>query len=120
MNKQGFFALASVTTAAVMAISFAPVPRPFDSLVTSAARTTGRVVGTSSLEIRQAPVPLLMKSRPPREEQAIDADAPVLVSAVSARAARVDDSAAKAVDARGSSSRLATSQPTAAGTRWAP
>jgi len=126
MKKQGFVALTVVTTAAI-ASTFAPVPRPTESPMTS---TGGPAAGNAPFEIRHAPVPLLMKPRPPLEQPTFDADAvnPALVSALSATASdRIGDSAATGVikvvsfkDAFGTTGRYASGHPTAGGTRWAP
>jgi len=89
MKKRGFLALALVMTTAGVASAFAPVPQE------SAARPPARelalpipakqpailpvapepVVKKASFEVRQAPVPLLMKARPPIEQKTFDADA---------------------------------------------
>jgi hypothetical protein len=89
MKKRGFLALALVMTTAGVASAFAPVPQE------SAARPSARelalpipakqpavppvapepVVKKASFEVRQAPVPLLMRARPPIEQKTFDADA---------------------------------------------
>jgi hypothetical protein len=124
MKKQGFVAQALVVTTAAIASSFAPVPHPIESPMTSAPRATS---GHASIEIRRAPVPLLMKPRPPLERPTFDADAvnPALVSLSASD--RVGDSAATGVikvvsfnDTSGTNGRYASGHPTAAGTRWAP
>jgi hypothetical protein len=127
MKKQGFVALTLVVTTAAIASSFAPVPRPIESPMTS---TSGPAAGNASFEIRHAPVPLLMKPRPPLEQPTFDADAdnPALVSPLSAAASdRIGDSAATGVikvvsfkDTFGANGRYASGHPTAGGTRWAP
>jgi hypothetical protein len=122
MKKQGFVALALVVTTAAITSSFAPVPRPIESPMTSAPRvTSGPATGNASFEIRQAPVPLLMKPRPPFEQPTFDADAvsPALVSALTA-SDRVGSLVANFKDARDANGRYASGQPTAGGTRWAP
>src|SRR6266404_5248353 len=89
MKKQGFVALAWVVTTAAIASAFAPGPRPIESPMTSAPRaTSGPAAGNASIEIRQAPVPLLIQPRPPLEQPTFDADAvnPALVSALPATA----------------------------------
>ena len=91
MKKRGFLVLALVMTTAGVASAFAPVPQE------SAARPPARelalpipakqpavlpvapapepVVKKASFEVRQAPVPLLMKPRPTIAPPAFDADA---------------------------------------------
>ena len=93
MKKRGFLVLALVMTTAGVASAFAPVPQE------SAARPLARemampivakqaavlpmastpapapVVKKASFEVRQAPVPLLMKARPPIVQPIFDADA---------------------------------------------
>jgi hypothetical protein len=136
MKRHGFVALAlAVTTAAIVSAAVAPVPRTIETPMTSAlgpARVPA--AGKASIEIRQAPVPLLMGARPPFKQPTFDADAvgPVSVSAPStATNDGFGNSAAKAVievisfvarvkDAPGSDGRYAHDHPTAAGARWAP
>ncbi len=123
MKKQGFVALALVVTTAAIASSFAPVPRPIESPMTSAPRaTSGPAAGNASFEIRQAPVPLLMKPRPPFEQPTFDADAvnPASVSALSATSSDRVSLVANLKDAPGANGRYASGYPTAGGTRWAP
>jgi hypothetical protein len=93
MKKRGFLVLALALTTAGVASAFAPVPQE------SAARPPARelalpvvarqatvlpvvstpapapVVKKASFEVRQAPVPLLMKARPPIVQPIFDADA---------------------------------------------
>jgi hypothetical protein len=93
MKKRGFLVLALALTTAGVASAFAPVPQE------SAARPSARelalpvvarqatvlpvvstpapapVVKKASFEVRQAPVPLLMKARPPIVQPIFDADA---------------------------------------------
>lgn len=125
MKKQGLVAQALVVTTAAIANFLAPVPHPIESPMTSAPRATS---GHASFEIRQAPVPVLMKPRPPLEQPTFDADAanPAVVPALSA-SNRLGDGAATGVikvasfnDASGANGRYANGHPTAAGTRWAP
>ena len=141
MKKYGFFALALLGIALVgmtvaVASSFAPVPRTIPSPATSAPPATGGpAVGHAAIEIRQAPVPLVMKPRPPLEQPTFDADAvgPALVPALSATAGdRTGDGAATGLIKVGSlmanlkeapgvgGPHAPSGQPTAAGTRWAP
>lgn len=124
MKKQGLVLLALVVTTAAIDIFVAPVPRPIDLPAMPAPDAArGPAAGNASLEIRRAPVPLLVKARPPFEQPTFDADAvgPVFVSALSTTAsAAVGDNAAKAADTRGANGRFASGQPTAGGTRWAP
>ena len=140
-KQQGFFALALPGIAVVgmtvaVASSFAPVPGPIPSPVTSTPPApSGPAVAHAAIEIRQAPVPLVMKPRPPLEQPTFDADAvgPAVVPALSATAGdRAGDGAATGLikvgglmanlkDAPGVGGPHAPSgQPTAAGTRWAP
>lgn len=128
MKKQGLVAQALVVTTAAIANFLAPVPHRIESPMTSMTSAPRAASGLASLEIRQAPVPLVMKPRPPLEQPTFDADAvdPALVPALSA-SDRVRDSAATGVikvasfnEASGANGRYAGGQPTAAGTRWAP
>jgi hypothetical protein len=91
MKKRGFLVLALVMSVAGVASAFAPVPQ--DSTARPAAREMAMpvvakqaaalpvapapepVVKKASFEIRQAPVPLLMKARPTIEPPVFDADA---------------------------------------------
>ena len=130
MKKQGLVALALAVTTAAIASSFAPVPRPIETAMTSVPGPTRGPV----IEIRQAPVPLLMKARQPFKQPTFDSDVvgPASVSAPSAPASdRFGDRAAKAAievvslmanfkDAPGANDRHASAHPTAGGTRWAP
>ena len=136
MKKQSSVALALVMTTAGVASALAPVPRPIETLMTSAPRPTRESVArNASFEIRQAPVPLLVKARPPIEQPIFDADAvgPSFVATlVVAKASdRFGESAPKSAieavglvanckDAPGANGRCADSHPTAGGTRWAP
>lgn len=88
--KRGFFVFALVTTMAGVASAFAlapqePAARPAAGTlplpvvakpVTAPVVPTGEpAVRKTSFEIRHAPVPLLMKPRPPIEQPTFDADA---------------------------------------------
>ncbi len=93
MKKHGFLALALVMSAAGVASAFAPAPqepaaqpparelampaaapRPAILSPASAAEPAAApVVRKASVEVRQAPVPLLMKPRPTIELPAVDA-----------------------------------------------
>ena len=101
MKKRGFLVLALVMTTAGVASAFAPISQSQDSAARSRTPPTGRLLVTSScrriarqpaaalpvapapepvvkkasVEVRQAPVPLLMKPRPPIEQKAVDAPA---------------------------------------------
>jgi hypothetical protein len=89
MKKRGFLVLALVLTTAGVASAFAPVPqesaaRPLALPVVARQATVLPVVSTpapapvvkkASVEVRQAPVPLLMKARPPIVQPIFDADA---------------------------------------------
>ena len=119
MKKQGLVAQALVVTTAAIANFLAPVPHPSESPMASAPRATSV---HASFEIRQAPVPLVMKPRPPLEQPTFDADA-VNPAVVSALFDRIGDGAATRVikvasfnDASGANG----GHPTAGGTRWAP
>ena len=131
-KQQGLVALASVLTAAI-ASAILPVSRPIETPTTSASRSTHEHV-VRNIEIRQAPVPLLMKARPPLEQPTFDADAvgPPFVSTLSAQASdRFGESAVKSVvgvvnlianfkDTLSADGRYASGHPIAGGTRWAP
>ena len=94
MKKRGLLVLALVMTTAGVASAFAPISQPQDSAARPPARDLAipvvarqpaaalpvapvpePVVKKVSVEVRQAPVPLLMKPRPPIERPAVDADA---------------------------------------------
>ncbi len=123
MKKQGLVLLALVATTAAIDVFVAPVRHPIDSPTMPAAGATREPAATNaSLEIRQAPVPLVMRARPPFEQPTFDADAvgPELASLSTRPSTAVGDSAVKTVDARSAEARVASGQPTAAGTRWAP
>jgi hypothetical protein len=81
-----------------------------------------RATENASFEIRQAPVPLLMKPRPPFEQPTFDADAvnPVLVSALSSTASDRVSLVASLKDKPAANGRYASGYPTAGGARWAP
>ena len=114
MKKRGFLVLALVMSVAGVASAFAPLPQ--DSSARPPARELAMpvaakqpeptpvapgpepVVKKASFEIKQAPVPLIMRARPTIETPAFDADAvgpevPVLAKSADAPA---DNSAAKA------------------------
>ena len=114
MKKRGFLVLALVMSVAGVASAFAPVPQ--DPTAWPAARelampvaakqpeaapaapTPEPAVKKASFEIRQAPVPLLMKARPTIETPVFDADAvgPEVPALAKAGDAPAEDSAAKA------------------------
>ena len=120
MKKRGFLVLALVMSVAGVASAFTPLPQ--DSTARAPARELAMpvaakqpdpppvasapepVVKKASFEIKQAPVPLLMKAHPTIETPAFDADAvgpeaPVLAKPADAPA---DNSAAKvAIEADG-------------------
>jgi hypothetical protein len=94
MKKRGFLVLALVMTTAGVASAFAPISQSQDSaaqppardlVMPVVARQPGAalpvapapepVVKKASFEVRQAPVPLLMKPRPPIEQKTVDAPA---------------------------------------------
>jgi hypothetical protein len=114
MKKRGFLVLALVMSVAGVASAFAPVPQ--DPTARPAARELAMpvaakqpeaapaapapepVVKKASFEIRQAPVPLLMKARPTIEPSVFDADAvgPEVPALAKTGDAPADNSAAKA------------------------
>ena len=121
MKKRGFLVLALVMTTAGVASAFAPISQSQDSgarppapdLVMPAvarqpvaalpvAPAPEPVVKKASFEVRQAPVPLVMKARPPIEQKTFDAPAavpevPAKTSDVSGESAvKAGESAAKA------------------------
>jgi hypothetical protein len=117
MKKRGFLALALVMSAAGVASAFAPVPQepaarpparelampvagPRPAILppaSTAEPASAPVVMKASVEIRQAPVPLLMKPRPPIEQPAADAAAAAPAPEVAAKASdAAGDGAAKA------------------------
>ena len=135
MKRHGFVALALAVTTAAIVSAVASVPRTIETPITSAlGPARAPAAGNASIEIRQAPVPLLMGARPPFKQPTFDADAVGSVSASAPSTAANDgfgNSAAKAVievislvarvkDAPGSDGRYAHDNPTAAGARWAP
>ena len=94
MKKRGLLALALVMTTAGVASAFAPISQPQDSAARPPARdlvmpvvsrqpaaalaiapAPEPVVKKASVEVRQAPVPLLMKARPPIEQKTFDVPA---------------------------------------------
>jgi hypothetical protein len=114
MKKRGFLVLALVMSVAGVASAFAPLPKdssarpPARELAlpvaakqpdpTPVAPAPEPVVKKASFEIKQAPVPLIMRARPTIETPVFDADAvgpevPVLAKSADAPA---DNSAAKA------------------------
>ena len=120
MKKRGILVLALVMTTAGVASAFAPVPQD------SAARPPSHdlpmpvvdrqpvaalpappaaepAVKKASVEVRQAPVPLLMKARPPIEQKTIDADAvsPAPEGAAKTPDATGDSAAKAAIEADG-------------------
>jgi hypothetical protein len=116
MKKRGFLVLALVMTTAGVASAFAPISQPQDSAARPPARdlvmpavarqpaaalpvtpapAPEPVVKKASFEVRQAPVPLLMKARPPIEQKTFDA--PAAAPEVSPKTSDVSgESAAKA------------------------
>jgi hypothetical protein len=119
MKKRGFLALAMVMSVAGVASAFAPVPQesaawaPVRELAMPAAAprpailspasaaepASAPVVKKASVEVRQAPVPLLMKPRPPIERPAVDAAAAAPAPEVVAKAG--DGAAKAAIEADG-------------------
>jgi hypothetical protein len=103
-----------VMTTAGVASAFAPVPQdsaarlptrdlampvvaPQPAAALPAAPAPEPVVKKASVDVRQAPVPLLMKARPPIEQKTIDADAVAPAPEVAAKTPdATGDSAAKA------------------------
>jgi hypothetical protein len=94
MKKRGLLVLALVMTTAGVASAFAPISQPQDPAARPPARdlvmpvvsrqpaaalpvapVPEPVVKKASVEVRQAPVPLLMKARPPIEQKTSDAPA---------------------------------------------
>ena len=111
MKKRGFLVLALVMSVAGVASAFAPVPQdptarpaarelamPVVAKQPEAAPAPEPAVKKASFEIRQAPVPLLMKARPTIETPVFDADAvgPEVPALAKAGDAPADNSAAKA------------------------
>ena len=114
MKKRGFLVLALVMSVAGVASAFAPVPQ--DLTARPAARELAMPVAAkqpeavpaapapepavkkASFEIRQAPVPLVMKARPTIETPVFDADAvgPEVPALAKAGDAPAENSAAKA------------------------
>jgi hypothetical protein len=114
MKKRGFLVLALVMSVAGVASAFAPLPQ--DSSARQPARELAMpviakepepaplapvpepAVKKASFDIKQAPVPLLMKARPTIETPAFDADAVGPEVPLLAKTADVasDNSAAKA------------------------
>jgi hypothetical protein len=121
MKKRGFLVLALVMTTAGVASAFAPISQPQDSAARPPARdlvmpvvarqpaaaplvapNPEPVVKKASVEVRQAPVPLLMKARPPIEQKTVDVPAtapegsPKTGDVSGESAAKAGESAAKA------------------------
>jgi hypothetical protein len=114
MKKRGLLVLALVMTTAGVASAFAPISQPQDSAARPPARdlvmpvvsrqpaaalavapAPEPVVKKASVEVRQAPVPLLMKARPPIEQKTFDV--PAVAPEVSPKTSDVSgESAAKA------------------------
>ena len=123
MKKRGFLVLALVMSAAGVASAFAPAPqesaarppagelalpvaapRPAILLPASAAEPAAEpIVKKASVEVRQAPVPLLMKPRPAVELPAVDAAAATPAPEVPAKTsdAAGDGVAKSAIEADG-------------------
>jgi hypothetical protein len=118
MKKRGFLVLALVMTMAGMASAFAPAPQdsaarpPTRDLAMPvvarqataalpAAPAAEPVVKQASFEVRQAPVPLLMKARPPIEEKTMDAAAPTPEGSAKTPEATGDSAAKAAIEADG-------------------
>jgi hypothetical protein len=107
MKKRGFLVLALVTTTAGVASAFAPgaqdsatrasvrelvMPAATSQPAVLPAPTASESVKKASFEVRQAPVPLLMRARPTIAAPIFDADAvgpevPVLATDVSGESA---------------------------------
>ena len=121
MKKHGFLALALVMSAAGVASAFAPAPQepaaqpPTRELALPAAASrpailssasaaepaAAPVVRKASVEVRQAPVPLLMKPRPAVELPAVDAAAPAPEVPAKTSDAAGDGTAKAAIEADG-------------------
>jgi hypothetical protein len=120
MKRHGFVALAlAVTTAAIVSAAVAPVRRTIETPMTSAlgpARAPS--AGKASIEIRQAPVPVLIGARPPFKQPTFDADAVGPVSASTPSTTTNDgfgiSLVARVKDAPGSDGRYAHDHPTGA------